>query len=274
MAGQEVAARALDVEDLDLLALEALPVERSCAAAFRMPDAGQRAERRGPRACLQQAAAGRIGMIVVRAVVHWILLFRQWIPSTASKTARLLRGAARRARHREYLRLAGGHFARRSRQVAHGRERNHDGAVAIGMDEVAGSYRHARHGNGQVEGLDVREPVRRPDASGQHLEAWCPLRQVADRAVGDEADRAHSAMDRRLHLAPERAVPGLVAVEILDDDQRGLRSRVDEAIVGVAELAHVRQRAGERLLRADRRGPRVPDHRRRSGKPQTSGRTV
>src|SRR5207245_11460439 len=134
-----------------------------------------------------------------------------------------------------------------------GLQRNDDGTVAIGVEEVAAAYRHARDRNEEIEGLDVGERMRGPDASGEYLETGRPLRQVADRAVGDQADCAHPAMNRRLHLTPESAVTGVGAVQVLDNDDRWLRPRVDKPVIRVAQLAHFGKRAGKRLRRADRR---------------------
>ena len=56
--------------------------------------------------------------------------------------------------------------------------------------------------------------------AGEHLEARRDHRDVADRAVGDDAEAAERLVDVRLHLAPERAVADLV-VEVLDTAMLG-----------------------------------------------------
>src|SRR5439155_15948286 len=89
-------------------------------------------------------------------------------------------------------------------------------AVTIGVNEIAGAHRHSRHANFATEifGMDVG--VRRSDRARERLETGRPLRDVADRTVGDDAERAERLVHRALNLAPERTKSHIGAVDILD----------------------------------------------------------
>ena len=61
---EQVAARALDQQHFDLLALESLPVECALRLRAEQDGAGYRAQRRGAGAGLQQAAPQGVGAII------------------------------------------------------------------------------------------------------------------------------------------------------------------------------------------------------------------
>ena len=71
--GEEVAARALDQEHLDLFALEALPVERALRERGELAGAGNGTERRRAEARLQQAAALDFGVSPTILICHGFL---------------------------------------------------------------------------------------------------------------------------------------------------------------------------------------------------------
>ena len=56
--------------------------------------------------------------------------------------------------------------------------------------------------------------------------------------VGDDAERAQRLVHVRLHLAPERAEAGMLAVEVVHDHDRGLR-RAGDIVEIVEPLLHV-----------------------------------
>ena len=118
----------------------------------------------------------------------------------------------------------------------------------------------------------MRVRVRRSDAAGQKLESGRPLIDVAHRAVGDEPERTQPAVDGRLHLAPERAVACIGAVEILDQHERWLAAGVDVAIVVVAKLEQLFGAEASARLRARILAVRAkPTTGRIAGKPQCAG---
>ena len=72
-------------------------------------------------------------------------------------------------------------------QVARDGRRHDDGAVAVGVDEVAVAHAHAVDVDRAAEIDDVDPGVARPDFAGEQLEARRQHVEVADRAVGDAA---------------------------------------------------------------------------------------
>src|SRR2546430_12518427 len=84
--------------------------------------------------------------------------------------------------------------------------------------------------------LGVNPGVRRPDRAGQRLEARGPLRDVADRAVGDDAEAAERLVHVALHLAPERAVAGIGTVDILDHGDARAETGADIFVIFDAAL--------------------------------------
>src|SRR5471030_3311749 len=61
-------------------------------------------------------------------------------------------------------------------------ERNDNGAVPVGMNEIAGTNCHTRDANLTAKAVGVDVGMRRADHAGQRLEARRPLRDVADRS--------------------------------------------------------------------------------------------
>src|SRR6266853_791743 len=76
----------------------------------------------------------------------------------------------------------------RIRQLRGDIERNDHGAVTIGVNEIAGAHRHSGHANFAAEIFGVNIGVRRSDRARERLEAGCPLRDVADRTVGNDTE--------------------------------------------------------------------------------------
>src|SRR5438067_1335261 len=97
---------------------------------------------------------------------------------------------------------------------------NHDSAVAIGMDHVAIADGHPEYGDitAECDGLRIR--VRCSHTCREKLKSGGPLIKVAHRTIRDQSHRTQTDMNRRLHFSPECAASGIVAVEVLDDDER------------------------------------------------------
>src|SRR3954452_4750557 len=115
--------------------------------------------------------------------------------------------------------------------------RDHDGAVLVGMDEIIGMHRHAGNAHFAAPVFGVNPGVRRPDRTGQCLKARRPLRDIADRTVGDDAETAERLVHVALHLAPERAVAYIGAVDILDHGDARTEAGADIFVIGDAALA-------------------------------------
>ena len=143
--------------------------------------------------------------------------------------------------------------------------RDHDGAVLVGMDEVVGVHRHAGDAHFAAPVFGVNPGVRRPDRTGQRLEARRPLRDVADRAVGDDAEAAERLVHVALHLAPERAVADVGAVDILDHGDARTEAGADIFVIGDAALVLLIGRKGGFEHRADRHGAGIADDGRQIG---------
>ena len=114
--------------------------------------------------------------------------------------------------------------------------RDHDGAVLVGVDEIVGMHRHAGDAHFAAKAFGMNPGVRRPDRAGQRLETRRPLRDVADRAVGDDAEAAERLVHVALHLAPERAVADVGAVDILDHGDARTEAGADIFVIGDAAL--------------------------------------
>src|SRR5579863_1693404 len=93
--------------------------------------------------------------------------------------------------------------------------RDHDRAVKIGVDHVVMPRQHAEDIRvaAHLHHMDVR--VAWADPPAENLEARREHVEVAERSIGDAAFDAEREMRRRLHLAPEGAIAGLV-VDVLD----------------------------------------------------------
>ena len=105
------------------------------------------------------------------------------------------------------------------------------GAVAVGVNQVVGLHFHAADVDLDVEVDHVNPGMGRLDRAGKGLEAGRPGVDIADAAVGDDADRAKALMDVGLHFAPERAV-ALDRVEVMDAHHCGLRAVLDVLVAG------------------------------------------
>src|SRR5690606_4000034 len=108
------------------------------------------------------------------------------------------------------------------------RVRDDDRAVPVGVDEVARAHQHALDADLLAEAREMSKAVAWRDGSRKRLAARCPGRNITDTAVRDHAARAERLVDRRLHLAPERAEANVMAIEVLDagDGRAGLRGDV------------------------------------------------
>jgi len=108
--------------------------------------------------------------------------------------------------------------------------------------------------------------MRWPDRAGQRLEAGRPLRNVADRAVGDDAEAAQRLVHVALNLAPERAIADIMAIDILDHGDARAEAGPDIFIISDAPLRLLGRRQARLHRRADRHRARIADHRRQLGK--------
>src|SRR3954466_4338459 len=94
--------------------------------------------------------------------------------------------------------------------------RDHDGAVAIGVGEVGGAHGHAGNATLRAKIFGMHPRMRRTDRARKGLESRRPLRNVADRSIGDHAEAAERLVHVALYLAPERAISDVRAVDILN----------------------------------------------------------
>src|SRR5438309_11643088 len=122
------------------------------------------------------------------------------------------RRAIRRARYREDSCLARGDFARGLCNRLGMRKGNDDRAVAIGMNQIAVTHRHAEYTDliAERDGLGVR--VRRCDVPREKLKTGRPLIEVADGAVRDQPERAQSDVNGGLYFSPKRATASVGAL--------------------------------------------------------------
>src|ERR1700716_3735910 len=114
--------------------------------------------------------------------------------------------------------------------------RNHDRAVAVGVNEIIGSYRHAGDANFAAKAFGVDPGVGRTDRACQRLESRRPLRDIADRAVGNDAEAAERLVHVALDLAPECAIADIGAVDILDHGDARTEAGADIFVIGDAPL--------------------------------------
>ena len=87
-------------------------------------------------------------------------------------------------------------FSRRERlrrrwQLDQSRFRHHDGAVAIGVDDVSGTDTHAKDFDLAAEVDDIGVGMRGCDLACEELKVVRPLIQVTHRSVGDNAQGAY-----------------------------------------------------------------------------------
>ena len=88
--------------------------------------------------------------------------------------------------------------------------------MLVGVDQIVRLHGHAGDAHLAAKALGMHPRMRRADRAGQRLEARRPLRDVADRAVGDDAEATERLVHVALHLAPERAVADVGTVDVLD----------------------------------------------------------
>ena len=86
--------------------------------------------------------------------------------------------------------------------------------MTVGMNEIAGTNRHSGDANLAAKTVGVNVGVRGSDGAGERLEARRPLRGIADRSIGDNAETAQRLVHRALHLAPKGSEPNLGAIDI------------------------------------------------------------
>ena len=201
-----------------------------------------------------------------------------WLPHPASSPGQAFSGScsdrrldrldrrAGRARRRDDHRFLARQLLQRRLQRRDLLDRHDDGAVPVGVNEVAALHRHAVDVDVDAVVDDMHIGVRRRDRAGQELKTFGDHRNVAHAAVGDGAEAAERLVHVRLHLAPERAVAAVLAVEILDQHDAGTR-RGGDVVEIVEALAHIRGVAqAERVLGLDGDGLGETDHRRQVGK--------
>src|ERR1700726_807954 len=104
----------------------------------------------------------------------------------------------------------------RIRQFGGDIDRDHDRPMLVGVDEIVGAYRHPGDTNLAAKALGMNPGVRRADRAGQCLETRRPLRDVADRAVGNHPEAAERLVHVALNLAPERAIAAVSTVDVMD----------------------------------------------------------
>src|SRR5262249_60923811 len=104
---------------------------------------------------------------------------------------------------------------------------------AVGLPRPAGNTHLA------TEAFGVGPGMRRADRAGQRLEARRPLRDVADRAVGDDAEIAERLVHIALHLAPERAIADIGAVNVLDHGDARPEAGADILVIFDAPLGEL-----------------------------------
>src|SRR5262249_38431234 len=109
------------------------------------------------------------------------------------------------------------------------------------------------------ESDDVGVDVGGHDRAGKDEKALRHLVDVADGAVGDDAETAERLMDVGLHLAPEGADAAVGRVDVLDHGNAGPGPALDIFVIGDAGGARIAGRVG--LARADGRGPGIADYR-------------
>src|SRR5580658_6746188 len=78
--------------------------------------------------------------------------------------------------------------------------------------------------------------MRRTDGAGQRLESWSPLRNVADRAVGDDAEASERLVHIALHLAPERTETNVGTIDVLDHRDARSPARAHIFVIGDTAL--------------------------------------
>ena len=135
---------------------------------------------------------------------------------------------------------------------------------------VARAHDHAGDGHRDRPLDAVDEGVRRPDGAGEHLKSFGAHVEVADRAVGDHAQRAKALVEVRVDLAPPGAVAG-AGIEILDHRDRGMGRLGHVAVIAQSRFPRGLIVASGRMQCANRRRARIADDGRKLG-PRTHQR--
>src|SRR3981081_3373741 len=144
-------------------------------------------------------------------------------------------------------------------------ERNHHGAVTIGVNEITGAHRHSGHAHFAAKTIGVDVGMRWSDRACKGLKARRPLRDVADRSVGDDTETAQRLVHRTLNLAPERAKSHIRAVDILNYVDARTRSGADIFVIGDPPFLLLGGRKAGSNDRADRGRAGITDDRRQIG---------
>ena len=143
--------------------------------------------------------------------------------------------------------------------------RHDDGAVDVGMDERVGARVEPGDVHLAVEIGPVEVGAVGREAAVERLEALRHAGDIADGAVGDEADTAERAVHEAHDLAEERVGRGMGRVAVLHHDDAGLRAGGN--IVEPGEVLRLLgfgiEAAG--LHRAVERGAREAHHGRQIG---------
>ena len=144
--------------------------------------------------------------------------------------------------------------------------RDHDRAVTVGMDQIVGTHRHPGDTDFTTKIFRMHPGMRGTDRAGQRLKTRRPLRDVADRAIGDDAKAAERLVHIALHLAPERAVADIRPVDVLDHGNARAEAGADIVIIGDAPFGLLGRGQAGLHHRADAYGAGIADHRRQIGK--------
>ena len=94
--------------------------------------------------------------------------------------------------------------------------RDHNRAVLVGMNEIIRAHRHPGDANFATKIFGMNPRMRRTDGARQRLESRSPLRNVADRAIGNHTEASEGLVHTALHLAPERTEADVGTIDVLD----------------------------------------------------------
>ena len=134
------------------------------------------------------------------------------------------------------------------------------------MNDVVGRNNHAGDGDRAAEIDEVDIGVARHHRAGEDEEAGRHRVEVAHRAVGDDPDAAEPGMHMGLHLAPERAEPGIGRVDVLQHRDAGQGRGADVLVIAEANAVGGFAVARMGLARADHPGAGEADDRFQVGK--------
>ncbi len=100
------------------------------------------------------------------------------------------------------------------------------------MNEIIGTHGHAGDADLAAKTFGVDPGVRRSDRTRQRLEAGSPLRDIADRAIGDDPEATERLVHVALDFTPERTVADVGAVDILDYGDARTVAGADILVIG------------------------------------------